>query len=96
MYNINEGRNTRSGVPYQNQVGAKKAVYPTKTKWERKKRSILFWVDHFFILGVVMWQLRDNRIVLICHEIIGIDTIDKKFILDDVQSFVNFSNVKKW
>lgn len=37
----------------------------------------------------------DNRIVLICHEIIGIDTIDKKFILDDVQSFVNFSNVKK-
>ena len=65
MYNINEGRNTRSGVPYQNQVGAKKAVYPTKTKWERKKRSILFWVDHFFILGVVMWQLRDNRIVLI-------------------------------
>ena len=68
MYNINEGRNTRSGVPYQNQVGAKKAVYPTKTKWERKKRSILFWVDHFFILGVVMWQLRDNRIVLIRME----------------------------
>ena len=38
---------------------------------------------------------RDNRIVLICHEIIGIDAIDKKFILDDVQSFVNFSDVKK-
>lgn len=52
MYNINEGRNTRSGVPYQNQVGAKKAVNP-------------FWIDHFFILGVFMWQLRGNRIVLI-------------------------------
>ena len=30
----------KSGVPYQNQVGAKKAVYPTKQKWERKKKVV--------------------------------------------------------
>jgi protein AbiQ len=90
VYNINEGRNTRSGVPYQNQVGAKKAVYPTKTKWERKKRSILFWVDHFFILGVVMWQLRDNRIVLIRISMEYTDflrnTIDSKVPLEHMDS----------
>lgn len=28
MYNISKGRNTRSGVPYQNQVGAKKSGQP--------------------------------------------------------------------
>ena len=42
----------KSGVPYQSQVGAKKAVYPTRTKWERKKRSIHIWIDHFILLSV--------------------------------------------
>ena len=66
------------------------AVYPTKTKWERKKRSILFWIDHFFILGVVMWQLRDNRIVLIRISMEYTDflrnTIDSKVPLEHMGS----------
>ena len=33
----------------QAKVEIPEAVYPTKTKWERKKRSILSRVDHFFI-----------------------------------------------
>ena len=31
----------KSGVPYQSEVGAKKAVYPTNPKWELKKRCTL-------------------------------------------------------
>jgi hypothetical protein len=38
---------------------------------------------------------KDNKIVLICHEVIGYDTIDKKFILDNTQSYINFSDIKK-
>ena len=35
----------------------------------------------------------DNKINLICHEVIGFDNIDKKFILDDIQSYIEFTNV---
>lgn len=39
-------------------------------------------------------QINDcSKINLICHEVVGYDDIDKKFILDSVQSYVNFSEV---
>lgn len=38
---------------------------------------------------------KDNKIFLICHEILGIDEIDNKFILDDTYSYINFYDVKR-
>lgn len=40
IFKFREKESQKSGVPYQNQVGAKKAVYPTKQKWERKKKVV--------------------------------------------------------
>lgn len=37
----------------------------------------------------------DNKIYLVCHEVLGYDTTDKKFVLDDIQSYIDFSDVKK-
>ena len=37
----------------------------------------------------------DNRIYLVCHEILGIDALDNKFILDDSLSYIDFVDVKK-
>lgn len=38
---------------------------------------------------------KDNKIYLVCHEILGIDAVDNKFILDDVLSYIDFVDVKK-
>lgn len=38
---------------------------------------------------------KDNRIYLVCHEILGIDALDNKFILDDSLSYIDFVDVKK-
>ena len=38
---------------------------------------------------------KDNKIYLVCHEILGIDAIDNKFILDDHLSYIDFVDVKK-
>ena len=38
---------------------------------------------------------KDNKIYLICHEVLGIDAIDNKFILDDHLSYIDFVDVKK-
>lgn len=38
---------------------------------------------------------KDNKIYLVCHEILGIDAVDSKFILDDVLSYIDFVDVKK-
>lgn len=38
---------------------------------------------------------KDNKIYLVCHEILGIDAIDNKFILDDYLSYIDFVDVKK-
>ena len=38
---------------------------------------------------------KDNKIYLVCHEILGIDAIDNKFILDDNLSYIDFVDVKK-
>ena len=38
---------------------------------------------------------KDNKIFLICHEILGIDEIDNKFVLDDTYSYINFVDVKR-
>ena len=35
----------------------------------------------------------DNKINLICHEVIGFDNIDKKFILDSSLSYLEFTSV---
>lgn len=35
----------------------------------------------------------DNKINLICHEVLGFDDIDKKFILDSCKSYLDFTNV---
>lgn len=37
----------------------------------------------------------DNKIYLVCHEVLGFDEIDKKFILDNIQSYIDFAEVKK-
>lgn len=37
----------------------------------------------------------DDKIYLVCHEVLGIDAIDNKFILDDVLSYIDFVDVKK-
>lgn len=36
-----------------------------------------------------------NRIYLICHEVIGYDEVDKKYILDSAKSFIEFVDIKK-
>lgn len=36
-----------------------------------------------------------NRIYLICHEIIGYDEIERKYILDNVKSFIEFVDIKR-
>ena len=38
---------------------------------------------------------KDNKIYLVCHEILGIDAVDNKFILDDNLSYIDFVDVKK-
>jgi hypothetical protein len=38
---------------------------------------------------------KDNKLYLVCHEILGIDAVDNKFILDDVLSYIDFVDVKK-
>ncbi len=38
---------------------------------------------------------KDNKIYLVCHEILGIDAIDNKYILDDHLSYIDFVDVKK-
>lgn len=38
---------------------------------------------------------KDNKIYLVCHEVLGIDAIDNKFILDDHLSYIDFVDVKK-
>ena len=38
---------------------------------------------------------KDNKIYLVCHEILGIDAIDNKFILDNHLSYIDFVDVKK-
>jgi len=35
----------------------------------------------------------DNKINLICHEVVGFDNIDKKYILDGSSSYLEFTNV---
>lgn len=35
----------------------------------------------------------DSKINLICHEVVAYDNIDKKYILDNVQSYINFADV---
>lgn len=39
--------------------------------------------------------INDSKITLICHEVIGFDALDKKFILDDMKSYIDFANVTK-
>lgn len=36
---------------------------------------------------------KDNKIILICHEVVGFDNVDKKFILDNIQSYIDFTKV---
>ena len=38
---------------------------------------------------------KDNKIYLLCHEILGIDALDSRFILDDSLSYIDFVDVKK-
>lgn len=38
---------------------------------------------------------RDNKIYLVCYEILGVDAIENKFILDDNLSYIDFVDVKK-
>jgi hypothetical protein len=38
---------------------------------------------------------KDNKIYLVCHEVLGFDDIDKRFILDNVLSYIDFVDVKK-
>jgi hypothetical protein len=38
---------------------------------------------------------RDNKIYLVCYEILGIDAVENKFILDDNLSYIDFVDVKK-
>lgn len=38
---------------------------------------------------------KDNKIYLVCHEVLGFDDIDKKFILDNILSYIDFVDVKK-
>lgn len=38
---------------------------------------------------------KENKIYLVCHEILGIDAIEKKYILDDVYTLIDFVDVKR-
>lgn len=38
---------------------------------------------------------KDNKIYLVCHEILGIDKNDNKYILDNIYSYINFVDVKR-
>lgn len=38
---------------------------------------------------------KDNKIYLVCYEILGVDAIENKFILDDNLSYIDFVDVKK-
>jgi hypothetical protein len=38
---------------------------------------------------------KDNKIYLVCYEILGVDAIGNKFILDDNLSYIDFVDVKK-
>lgn len=38
---------------------------------------------------------RDNKIYLVCYEVLGIDVIENKFVLDDNLSYIDFVDVKK-
>ena len=38
---------------------------------------------------------KTNRIYLICHEVIGYDEVDKKYILDSAKSFIEFIDITK-
>lgn len=38
---------------------------------------------------------RDNKIYLVCHEVLGVDAIDNKYILDEHLSYIDFVDVKK-
>lgn len=38
---------------------------------------------------------RDNKIYLVCHEVLGFDETDKKFVLDNIQSYIDFSEVRR-
>ncbi|TLP35869.1 hypothetical protein [Arcobacter arenosus] len=37
----------------------------------------------------------DDKVNLICHEVVGFDNIDKKYILDNELSYINFSKVTR-
>ncbi len=37
----------------------------------------------------------ENKIYLVCHEVLGIDPIDKQYILDSLQTYISFADVKK-
>ncbi|AXX95079.1 MULTISPECIES: hypothetical protein [Arcobacter] len=38
---------------------------------------------------------KDNKIYLVCHEVLGIDALEKKYILDDTVTFIDFVDVKR-
>ena len=38
---------------------------------------------------------KDNKIYLVCYEVLGIDAIDNRFILDDHFSYIDFVDVTK-
>lgn len=38
---------------------------------------------------------KDNKIYLVCHEVLGIDAINNRFILDDHFSYIDFVDVTK-
>ena len=38
---------------------------------------------------------KDNKIYLVCYEVLGIDVIENRFILDDNLSYIDFVDVKK-
>lgn len=38
---------------------------------------------------------KDNKIYLVCYEVLGIDAIDNRFILDDHLSYIDFVDVTK-
>jgi len=38
---------------------------------------------------------RDNKIYLVCHEILGISALDNRYIIDDMQTYIDFVDVKR-
>lgn len=38
---------------------------------------------------------KDDEVYLVTREVLGVDFVDKKFILDDNETFINFKNVKR-